>query len=50
LQLAHHRQRYNWDCGVSCVLMVLEPKDREHLLLNFNEICKEEGFNKRYKF
>ncbi|PNF36938.1 Protein GUCD1 [Cryptotermes secundus] len=45
LQLTHHRQRYNWDCGVSCVLMVLEPKTREHLLLNFKEICKEEGFN-----
>ncbi|XP_069700997.1 protein GUCD1 [Periplaneta americana] len=46
IQLTHHRQHFNWDCGVSCVLMVLPEAKREHLLCNFNEVCKEEGFNK----
>ncbi|KDR18509.1 protein GUCD1 [Zootermopsis nevadensis] len=46
LHLIHHRQRFNWDCGVSCVLMVLPPTQREHLLINFSEVCKAEGFNK----
>ncbi|GFG28829.1 hypothetical protein Cfor_03044 [Coptotermes formosanus] len=49
LQMAHFHQRFNWDCGVSCVLMILPPPKRKHLLLNFSDVCKEEGFNKRYK-
>lgn len=46
LQLTHFHQRFYWDCGVSCVLMILPPPKRKHLLLNFSEVCKEEGFNK----
>ncbi|KAF2882812.1 hypothetical protein ILUMI_23324 [Ignelater luminosus] len=46
IQLKHYKQKYNWDCGVSCVLMVLPNKSRQILLKNFFHICKEEGFNK----
>ncbi|XP_049824454.1 protein GUCD1 isoform X2 [Aethina tumida] len=46
IQLSHYRQKYNWDCGLSCVLMVLPRKARLHFLDNFDKICKEEGFNK----
>ncbi|EFA05371.2 protein GUCD1 isoform X1 [Tribolium castaneum] len=43
IQLLHHKQKYNWDCGISCVLMVLPKKHRHHLLKNFTKVCKEEG-------
>ncbi|XP_072381594.1 protein GUCD1 isoform X2 [Diabrotica undecimpunctata] len=46
IQLTHYKQKWNWDCGVSCVLMVLSKKKREELLENFSQICKNEGFNK----
>lgn len=44
IQLLHYKQKFNWDCGISCVLMVLPKKHRNHLLKNFTRICKEEGF------
>ncbi|KAG6458571.1 protein GUCD1 isoform X2 [Manduca sexta] len=40
----HYRQRFNWDCGVSCVLMLLPKEKREYILENFTQICEEEGF------
>lgn len=40
----HYQQRYNWDCGVSCVLMMLPREQREEMLNNFEEICEDEGF------
>lgn len=43
--LSHFKQRFNWDCGVTCVLMVLSDHDRACFLTNFEQICKEEGFN-----
>ncbi|KAF7286647.1 hypothetical protein GWI33_004680 [Rhynchophorus ferrugineus] len=46
IQLCHYKQKSNWDCGVSCVLMVLSSKQREYFLKNFNKTCKAEGFNK----
>lgn len=42
--LTHYQQRYNWDCGLSCILMILATPLREHFLNNFESICKEEGF------
>ncbi|XP_049839467.1 protein GUCD1 isoform X1 [Schistocerca gregaria] len=45
-KVVHQRQRFYWDCGVSCVLMVLPCDGYQHFLANFNEICKEEDFNK----
>lgn len=46
IKLHHHRQEYNWDCGISCVLMVLPKDKREFFINNFQVICKEEGFCK----
>ncbi|PSN38081.1 Protein GUCD1 [Blattella germanica] len=46
IRLQHYRQKYNWDCGVTCVLMVLPEVKREHLTNNFSEVCTEEDFNK----
>ncbi|XP_056637943.1 protein GUCD1 isoform X1 [Diorhabda carinulata] len=46
IQLTHFKQKSNWDCGVSCVLMVLPKVKREEFLNNFSQICKSEGFNK----
>ncbi|KAL3271171.1 hypothetical protein HHI36_021668 [Cryptolaemus montrouzieri] len=45
ISLKHHTQSYNWDCGISCVLMVLSDKNREYFLNNKRQICEEEGFN-----
>lgn len=46
IQLCHYKQKSNWDCGISCVLMVLPNKHRQHLIKNLNRICKSEGFHK----
>ncbi|VEN60604.1 unnamed protein product [Callosobruchus maculatus] len=46
IQLSHATQRFNWDCGISCVLMVLQKHQRQMFLNHFTEICKSEGFNK----
>ncbi|XP_045465425.1 protein GUCD1 isoform X3 [Harmonia axyridis] len=45
IDLKHHTQDFNWDCGLSCVLMVLSDENREYFLENREKICKEEGFN-----
>ncbi|XP_030566762.1 protein GUCD1 isoform X2 [Drosophila novamexicana] len=42
--LTHYQQRYNWDCGISCILMILSTAQRKQFLNNFESICKEEGF------
>ncbi|GLV36118.1 uncharacterized protein CBL_01881 [Carabus blaptoides fortunei] len=44
--LSHYKQRFNWDCGVSCTLMVLPPSKRNHFVNNFATVCREEGFNR----
>ncbi|CAH1118419.1 unnamed protein product [Phaedon cochleariae] len=46
IQLNHFKQKSNWDCGVSCVLMVLNRTQRQEFLKNFMQICNNEGFNK----
>lgn len=46
IDLVHERQKYNWDCGVACVLMVLEKEARAHLTENLGAICREEGFGR----
>lgn len=43
-ELFHVKQRYNWDCGVACVLMILPPTERHDFFSNFLKICEEEGF------
>lgn len=44
-KLRHYKQRYNWDCGLSCILMLLDEGDMNHFLDNFEAICNEEGFH-----
>ena len=42
--LKHYKQRMNWDCGLSCVLMCLNEDEREELLKDIPKLCNEEGF------
>lgn len=47
VNLVHERQKYSWDCGVACVLMVLgEGTARTHLSNNLGTVCREEGFGR----
>ncbi|KAF2357616.1 Guanylyl cyclase [Trinorchestia longiramus] len=39
------QQRYSWDCGVTCVMMVLPPNERKYFLNNLKNIAEEENFN-----
>ncbi|XP_049879285.1 protein GUCD1 isoform X2 [Pectinophora gossypiella] len=43
-EVVHFKQQFAWDCGLSCVLMLLNASQRQYFLDNFNEICTEEGF------
>ncbi|RVE43053.1 hypothetical protein evm_012284 [Chilo suppressalis] len=43
--VVHCQQRFNWDCGVTCVMMLLSEQQRNYFLQNFTAICREEGFN-----
>ncbi|XP_065305059.1 protein GUCD1 [Dermacentor albipictus] len=45
IQLPHVEQSLSWDCGVSCVAMVLSPEQRSDLLLNRDLIGREEGYH-----
>lgn len=40
----HYQQRYHWDCGLSCCIMVLSDQPRNQLLDNFTKVVEEEGF------
>ncbi|XP_017964605.1 protein GUCD1 isoform X2 [Drosophila navojoa] len=42
--ITHIQQRFNWDCGVTCILMILSSSQRKQFLNNFESICKDEGF------
>lgn len=42
--LTHYTQRYNWDCGLTCILMILEASSKKYFLKNFEKICDSEGF------
>ncbi|KAG1682430.1 Protein GUCD1 [Nymphon striatum] len=44
--VTHVPQKYNWDCGVACVMMVINAQARADLNNHFKEICEEEGFEK----
>lgn len=46
--LVHCSQRFDWDCGVACVMMMLSRRQRQQFLLNFKQICDEEGFGQRW--
>lgn len=40
----HHSQKYDWDCGLTCIMMVLGVTSKTYFLHNFEKICKSEGF------
>lgn len=43
-EVEHYQQKYNWDCGISCVLMVLPAQSRRYLINNFYKVIEEEKF------
>jgi hypothetical protein len=43
-RVAHYQQKYHWDCGLSCCIMVLPDHHKDHLMTNFSKIVEEEGF------
>lgn len=45
IHLPHVEQGLSWDCGVSCVAMVLPADQRNYLLVNRDQIGQEEGYN-----
>ena len=44
----HCQQQFNWDCGLSCVLMALDAADeftaKEDISSDIEKVCKAEGF------
>merc|ERR1712059_23373 len=42
--LTHYQQRHHWDCGLSCILMILPYKDRTYVLDNLSSFLDEQGF------
>jgi len=44
----HTQQQFDWDCGLSCVLMALDAAEeldaKDSIIQNLEEICKKEGF------
>lgn len=44
IPVAHVEQQLAWDCGVSCVAMLLSQKQREYLINSKAKIAREEGF------
>jgi len=46
--VGHTQQQFDWDCGLSCVLMALDAADecdaKDSILENLEEICRNEGF------
>ncbi|XP_075218907.1 protein GUCD1 [Lycorma delicatula] len=45
-KMRYVKQRYSWDCGVTCIMMILPLNHYSNFLKNFHQICKEESFNK----
>jgi len=43
-KLKHYQQKYHWDCGLSCCLMVMSDYDRDFVLSNLTKFVEEEGF------
>ena len=42
--LKHYKQKMNWDCGLSCVLMCLPDEERHMITKDIPKLCSEEGF------
>jgi hypothetical protein len=37
-RVAHYQQKYHWDCGLSCCIMVLPDHHKDHLMTNFSKV------------
>ncbi len=37
-RVAHYQQKYHWDCGLSCCIMVLPDHQKDHLMTNFSKV------------
>lgn len=48
IPLRHTIQQNNWDCGLSCVTMILSEKKLIHFNRNKEDIIAEEGIEFRY--
>uniref|UniRef100_A0A182VNA1 Protein GUCD1 n=2 Tax=Anopheles merus TaxID=30066 RepID=A0A182VNA1_ANOME len=44
--IVHFTQRYDWDCGLACILMVLDRRQRQTFLSQFQQMCDEGQFGK----
>jgi len=44
-ELQHHTQRSTWDCGLSCICMLIPADSADDLQKNMNVICAEEYKN-----
>ena len=46
--VTHSQQRFNWDCGLACILMALDAADeldaRERISGDLEKVCQNEGF------
>lgn len=44
IPLHHVEQKLSWDCGISCVAMLLASRERREYFANREQISREEGF------
>lgn len=48
LEVEHVQQQHTWDCGLACIMMVLQPRVRTQFSDALYQICEEEGIDKRF--
>lgn len=48
LEVEHVQQQHTWDCGLACIMMVLQPRVRTQFSDALYQICQEEGIDKRF--
>ncbi|KAK4291009.1 hypothetical protein Pmani_036140 [Petrolisthes manimaculis] len=46
LEVEHVQQQHTWDCGLACIMMVLQPRVRAQFSDALYQICQEEGIDK----
>lgn len=46
--VTHSQQRFNWDCGLACILMALDAADeleaKDRISSDLEKVCQNEGF------
>jgi len=48
-EIPHLEQASSWDCGLTCILMILPSHLADNFQLNKSSICSEEFHNQRYQ-